>query len=144
LKALKGDKMVGLVIVCHGGMGSELIKAAEMIVGKLEGAEAVSIGHSGDVDKYNGEVAAAIGRARTDDGVLILTDMFGGTPSNLSLAFLDENKVEVVTGVNLPMIIKYANHRKDKDIKDLVKSVQEGGISSIIVASSMLSQKARK
>ncbi len=136
--------MVGLVIVCHGNMGSELIAVAEMIVGKLEGVEAVSIGHTGDVDGYREDVGAAIGRVGGAGGVLVLTDMFGGTPSNLSLAFLDENKVEVVTGVNLPMIIKYANHRKDKDIRELAALVQEGGVKSIIVASEMLHQKARK
>src|SRR5512142_804799 len=107
--------MVGLVIVCHGDMGKELVKVAEMIVGKIDGVETVSIGHEGNVDKYSEAVGAAIKRAQGPDGVLVLTDMFGGTPSNISLAFLDENKVEVVTGVNLPMIIKYANHRKDKE-----------------------------
>ncbi len=136
--------MVGLVIVCHGDMGSELIKVAEMIVGKIEGVEAVSIGHEGNVDKYRDGVGAAIKRVGNGDGVLVLTDMFGGTPSNLSLAFLDEAKVEVITGVNLPMIIKFANHRKDKNIGELVNLVQEGGVKSIIVASSMLHQKAKK
>ncbi len=75
---------------------------------------------------------------------MVLTDMFGGTPSNLSLSFLDEDNVEVLTGVNLPMIIKYANHRKDKGLKDLSAIVQEGGIKSIIMASNVLKPKVKR
>jgi len=136
--------MVGLVIVCHGNLGSELIKVAEMVVGGMDNVQAVSVGSAVDVDKARDEVAAAIKRLDTKDGVLIMTDMFGGTPSNLSLSFLDENNVEVLTGVNLPMIVKFANHRKDKALKDVVNIVKEGGIKSIILASDMLSQKAKK
>lgn len=136
--------MVGLVIVSHGALGLELIKVAEIIVGSIEGAEAVSIGSVVDVDTARKEIGAAIGRARGKEGVLVLTDMFGGTPSNLSLSFLDEDNVEVLTGVNLPMIIKYANHRKDKGLKELSLLVQEGGAKSIIMASGVLKQKAKK
>ncbi|MHB8172876.1 MAG: PTS sugar transporter subunit IIA [Nitrospirota bacterium] len=136
--------MVGLVIVSHGALGRELIEVAEIIVGPLEGAEAVSIGSVVDVDTAREEIGAAISRARGEEGVLVLTDMFGGTPSNLSLAFLDEDNVEVLTGVNLPMIIKYANHRKDKGLQELSSLVQEGGIKSIIIASSVLKPKVKK
>jgi len=135
--------MVGLVIVCHGNLGAELIKVAEVIVGGLDKVQAVSIGSVVDVDTARDEIASAIKRLDTSDGVLVLTDMFGGTPSNLSLSFLDEN-VEVLTGVNLPMIVKFANHRKDKGLKDVVQIVKEGGLKSIILASDMLSQKAKK
>ena len=136
--------MVGLVIVSHGALGLELIKVAEIIVGPIEGAEAVSIGSVVDVDTARKEIGAAIGRAHGKEGVLVLTDMFGGTPANLSLSFLDEDNVEVVTGVNLPMIIKYANHRKDKSLKELSTLVQEGGVKSIIIASDVLKQKVKK
>ena len=136
--------MVGLVIVSHGSLGAELIKVAELIVGKLDGVEQVSIGSMEDVDKARDEIGAAIKKVQGKEGVLMLTDMFGGTPSNLSLAFLDEDNIEVLTGVNLPMIIKYANYRKEKDLKDLVSEVREGGLKSIIVASDMLRQKVKK
>jgi len=136
--------MVGLVIVCHGNMGTELISVAEMVVGRMDTAVAVSVGSRVDVDRARDEIGAAISKVRSKDGVLVLTDMFGGTPSNLALAFLDEDNVEVLTGVNLPMIIKFANHRKDKDLKELVRLVREGGVKSIIVASEMLHQKAKK
>jgi PTS system mannose-specific IIA component len=135
--------MVGLVIVAHGSLGAELIRVAEMIVGKLDGVAAVSVGSVAEVDKAREEVGAAIKKTQGKDGVLVLTDMFGGTPSNLSLAFLDEDNVEVLTGVNLPMIIKYANHRKDKGLKELLSLVKEGGLKSVIVASEMLHKKAK-
>jgi len=135
--------MVGLVIVAHGNLGSELVKVAEMIVGKLDGVATVSVGSVAEVDRAREEVGAAIKGMQTKDGVLVLTDMFGGTPSNLSLAFLDEDNTEVLTGVNLPMIIKYANHRKDKGLHELVSLVKEGALKSIIVASEMLHKKAK-
>jgi len=137
--------MVGLVIVCHGELGAELIKVAEVIVGKMEAVEAVSIGSVIDVDTAREEIGGAVKRLNTNEGLLILTDMFGGTPSNLSLSFLDEEKnIDVITGVNLPMIIKFANHRKGKTLKEIVTLVREGGAKSIIVASEMLQQKAKK
>jgi len=137
--------MVGLVIVCHGNLGAELISVAEIIVGKIDGAEPVSIGSVFDVDSAREEVGAAIKRVYGPEGVLILTDMFGGTPSNLSLSFLDEEKnIEVITGVNLPMVVKFANHRKDKGLKELVSVVRDGGLKSIITASDMLHQKVKK
>jgi len=136
--------MVGLVIVCHGALGAELVRVAELIAGKVEGVEAVSIGSQVDVDKAREEVAAALARVKGDDGALILTDMFGGTPSNIALSFLGVDGVEVLTGVNLPMLIKFANHRKDKPLKELVTIVKEGGLKAIIVAGEMLSQKVKK
>lgn len=137
--------MVGLVIVCHGNLGAELISVAEVIVGKIDGAEPVSIGSVFDVDSAREEIGAAIKRVYGPEGVLILTDMFGGTPSNLSLSFLDEEKnIEVITGVNLPMVVKFANHRKDKGLKELVAVVRDGGLKSIITASDMLHQKVKK
>jgi len=135
--------MVGLVIVAHGNMGEELLRVAEMIVGKVDNASAVSVGSMAEVDRARDEVGAALKRADAGDGVLVLTDMFGGTPSNLALSFLDENKVEVLTGVNLPMVIKFAGNRKDKSLADLVNIVKESGLKSIIVANEMLRGKAK-
>jgi len=135
--------MVGLVIVSHGNLGEELLRVAETIVGKIENVTAVSVGSVADVDRAKDEVGAAIKRADSKDGVLVLTDMFGGTPSNMALAFLDENNTEVITGVNLPMMIKFANHRKDMGLGELVHVVKEGGLKSIILASDMLRKKAK-
>jgi len=135
--------MVGLVIVTHGGLSKELVKVAEMIVGKLDNTEAISVNALEEVDKSRDEIGAAIKRVQGKDGVLVMTDMFGGSPSNMSLSFLDEDSTEVLTGVNLPMIIKFANHRKEKGLKELLPMVKEGGTKSIIVASEMLHQKAK-
>ena len=136
--------MVGCVIVAHGGLGAELVKVAEVIVGRLDRVEVISVGTDVDVETSRNEISAAIRRVQDNDGVLIFTDMFGGTPANLSLAFLNEKGVEVITGVNLPMLIKYANHRKDKGVTDLALMVREGGVKSIIMASEMLGQKTKK
>lgn len=140
----KEKVMVGLVIVSHGNLGAELIRAAELIVGKIEGAVSVSVNALEDVDRARDEIGTAIKTVSGKGGAMVLTDMFGGTPSNLALAFLNEDKTEVLTGVNLPMIIKFANHRKDKTLSELVPLVQESGLKSIIVASEMLHQKVKK
>ncbi len=136
--------MVGLVIVSHGNLGFELVKAAELIVGKMEGVEGVSVNALEDAEKAREDIEAAIKNVQGKEGVLVMTDMFGGTPANLSLAFLNQDNIEVLTGVNLPMIIKFANHRKEKDFKALVSMVQEAGLKSIIIASEMLHQKVKK
>jgi PTS system mannose-specific IIA component len=135
--------MVGLVIVTHGGLCKELLNVAEMIVGKLDNAMAVSVNALEEVDKSRDEIGAAIKKVHGKDGVLVMTDMFGGSPSNMSLSFLDEESTEVLSGVNLPMVIKFANHRKEKGLRDLLPMVKEGGIKSIVVASEMLHQKAK-
>ena len=100
--------MIGVVVVTHGQLATELVNAAEMIVGDLPQFTAVSIGWHDDVNDAREEIAQAIERVRGDAGVLILTDMFGGTPSNLGMTFLEKDRVEVITGVNLPMLIKLA------------------------------------
>ncbi len=129
--------MVGLVLVCHGDMGGELVKAAEMIVGKVEATLAVSVRQESAPETLRDEIQDAIKKVDRKNGVMIFTDMFGGTPSNIALAFLGET-VEVVTGVNLAMLIKFANHRDDKTLPDLARLVQEAGQKSIVIASQML------
>ena len=101
--------MIGVVVVTHGQLATELVNAAETIVGDLPNFAAVSIGWHEDVQDARDEIAAAIERVRQPGGVLIATDMFGGTPSNLGITFLEQDKIEVVTGVNLPMLIKAAS-----------------------------------
>lgn len=129
--------MVGLVLVCHGDMGTELVKAAEMIVGRVEAVLAVSVRQESAPETLRDEIQDAIKKVDRKNGVMVFTDMFGGTPSNIALAFLGEN-VEVVTGVNLSMLIKFANHRDDKTIAELARLVQEAGQKSIVIASQML------
>lgn len=129
--------MIGLVIVCHGDMAAELIRAVEMIVGKIDAAIAVSVRQDSAPDTLREEIRAAIKKVDRNNGVMVFTDMFGGTPSNIALAFLGTG-VEVVTGVNLSMLIKFANHRDDRTLPELARLVQEAGQKSIIIASQML------
>src|SRR3989441_6201563 len=105
LSCLTIEAVIGVVVVTHGQLATELVNAAEMIVGDLPQLVAVSIGWHDDVNDAREDIARAIERVRTDGGVLLLTDMFGGTPANLAITFLEANRVEVVTGVNLPMLL---------------------------------------
>lgn len=129
--------MIGLVVVCHGEMAAELLRAAEMIVGRIDGAVSVSVTQETAPDTLRDEIEAAVKTVDRKKGVMLITDMFGGTPSNIALAFLGD-AVEVVTGVNLAMLIKFANHRDDKGLHELARLVQEAGQKSIVIASQML------
>lgn len=132
--------MVGLVIVCHEDMGAELVKAAEMIVGKIEAVETVAVKQDSAPETLRDRIQSAIRKVERKNGVMLMTDMFGGTPSNISLAFLGDS-VEVVSGVNLSMLIKFANHRDEKPLGELAKLVQEAAQKSIVIASQMLKGK---
>jgi mannose PTS system EIIA component len=132
--------MIGLVVICHEDMGAELVKAAEMIVGKIEAVATVSVKQESAPEMLRNEIQSAIKKVDRKKGVMLFTDMFGGTPSNIALAFLGE-AVEVVTGVNLSMLIKFANHRDEKTLSDLAKVVQEAAQKSIVIASQMLKGK---
>lgn len=132
--------MVGLVVVCHENMGAELLKAAEMIVGKIEAAAWVGVRQDSAPEMLKNEIEAAIKKVDRKKGIMLFTDMFGGTPSNIALAFLGDS-VEVVTGVNLSMMIKFANHRDEKPIGELAKLVQEAAQKSVVIASEMLRGK---
>ncbi len=129
---------VGVVLVTHGQLAAELLNAAEMIVGDLPGFAAVSIGWHDDVTLAHEAIARAIAKVDAGAGVLILTDMFGGTPSNLGLACLEAGRVEVVTGVNLPMLIKLAKAHDEPDVLALARSLCEHGRAAIRVASDLL------
>ena len=130
--------MIGVVVVTHGHLATELVNAAEAIVGDLPTFTAVSIGWHEDVQDAREAIAAAIARVQGPEGVLIATDMFGGTPSNLGITFLEANKVEVVTGVNLPMLIKAANLREEQNLTEVARSLREHGKNAIWVASDLL------
>jgi PTS system mannose-specific IIA component len=133
-------RMIGALIVTHGNLAYELLNAARQIEADVAGIEAVPLEWSDSVDVARAKIAAAldkIGRGRR--GVIIFTDMFGGTPSNLSLPFLEEGRVEIVTGVNLPMIVKFAMVKEEaKDVATLAHVISEKGSKAIRVASDLL------
>jgi mannose PTS system EIIA component len=130
--------MIGVVVVTHGQLANELLNAAEMIVGDLPQFTAVSIGWHDDVNDAREDIAQAIDRVRGEEGVLLLTDMFGGTPSNLGMTFLEKDRLEVITGVNLPMLIKLAGVRRRSDLLAVARDMREQGRTAIWVASDLL------
>jgi PTS system mannose-specific IIA component len=130
--------MIGVVVVTHGQLAAELLNAAETIVGDLPQFAAVSIGWHEDTQDAREEISQAIGRVQRGQGVLILTDMFGGTPSNLGMTFLAEQNVEVITGVNLPMLIKLAGLGEQADLLTAARDMREHGRNAIWVASDLL------
>jgi PTS system mannose-specific IIA component len=130
--------MIGVVVVTHGQLATELVNSAETIVGDLPGFAAVSIGWHEDAEGARHEIEQAVARVSKDAGVLILTDMFGGTPSNLAMSFLAQGKVEVITGVNLPMLIKLASLADQADLTAAAREIREQGRNAIWVASDLL------
>ena len=130
--------MIGVVVVTHGQLAIELVNAAEMIVGVLPQFTAVSIGWHDDVNDAREDISQAIDRVRGEAGVLLLTDMFGGTPSNLGMTFLEKDRIEVITGVNLPMLIKLTSLRSSSDLLAVAREMREFGRNAIWVASDLL------
>lgn len=130
--------MIGVVVVTHGQLAVELLNAAEMIVGELPQFTAVSIGWHEDVNDARADIEAAIARVRGDKGVLLLTDMFGGTPSNLGMTFLEADGLEVITGVNLPMLIKLASLSSSLDLLAVAREMRDHGRNAIWVASDLI------
>ena len=136
---------IGGVIVSHGQVANELLAAAETVVGDLSNITAVSIGWHDDVELAKDEIARAIKQVSQGAGVLVLTDMFGGTPTNISAMFIKENEVEIVTGVNLPMVIKLASHSRETTLTELAKEVEEQGKQAIYRTGALLEpQKLKK
>ncbi|MFP4039886.1 MAG: PTS sugar transporter subunit IIA [Desulfosudaceae bacterium] len=136
--------MTGLLIVTHQNLGDALIDAAEFILGtRPELLEAVSIDLNENAENLRKKIARGIQEVKTDHGVLILTDMFGGSPSNLSYSFLEEDAVEVLSGVNLPILIKALKIRQDKSLADIAVEVEDYGKKSISIASSILKGNKR-
>jgi PTS system mannose-specific IIA component len=131
--------VIGVVVVTHGQLATELLNAAEMIVGDLPRFAAVSIGWHDDVSDAREDIAQAIERVGGEgSSILLLTDMFGGTPSNLAMTFIEANKIEVITGVNLPMLIKLAGLAKSADLLAVARDMREHGRNAIWVASDFL------
>ena len=134
--------MIGLVVVTHGRLAEEFLAAAEHVVGPQEATRAVSIGADDDMEKRRADILAAAQDVDAGDGVIILTDMFGGTPSNLAISVMEKANAEVLAGVNLPMLIKLASIRSDHDLKGAVAAAHEAGRKYINVASWVLSGEA--
>jgi PTS system mannose-specific IIA component len=135
--------VIGIVVVTHGQLARELVAAAEMIIGEIPNVTAVSIGWHESPDDAQREIADAIARADSGKGTVVLTDMFGGTPSNLSMTFLEKGRVEVVTGVNLPMLIRLASLREEEEGDDLLELATEAareGKDSIYLAGTLLAR----
>jgi len=129
--------MTGLVVVAHAGLAAELIKAAEMIVGTIAGAASVEIKPDDSVDGIRLALTSAIESVSSED-IIIMTDMFGGTPSNMSLPFLKENRIEVLTGVNLPMLIRFASDRDKHGVAELAAQIRDTGREGVTVAGDYL------
>jgi len=135
--------MIGGVIVCHGKMAEELLNALSIILGEAPNIEAISIGWYDDVEESKKKISQSVKRVDQKNGVLIFTDMFGGTPSNLSFHFLRDNQVDIITGVNLPMLIKFVSLQRSHDLKDVAKKVVDQGKKNIHLVSLLLSTRAK-
>jgi mannose PTS system EIIA component len=131
--------MIGVVIVAHGGLAGEFKATLEHVVGRQERLEAFSIGPEDDVEQRRMELIEAVRRVDSGAGAVVLTDMFGGTPSNLAISVMGETGAEVLAGINLPMLIKLASVRKDAKLADAVKAAKEAGRKYISIASQVLS-----
>ena len=134
------DALVGGLVVTHGQLGQELVAVAETIVGETLSIVAVSIGWNDDVAESQRKIEVAVQKVDIGKGVIILTDMFGGTPSNLALPLLKKGELEIVTGVNLPMIIKVANQAPNDSLSELVTRVKQQGQKHISIASELLGE----
>jgi PTS system mannose-specific IIA component len=132
------DPKIGGVIVSHGQVANELLSAAETVVGELRNITAVSIGWHDDVEAAKQEIERAIKQVSAGRGVLLLTDMFGGTPTNISAMFIKEGEVELVTGVNLPMVLKLATSNGNATLAEIAKTVEEQGKQSIYRTGALL------
>ncbi len=130
--------MIGLVLVTHGRLAAEFIHAVEHIVGKQEQIEAICIGPDDKMDARRTDIAAVCKKVDTGEGVIILTDMFGGTPSNLAISLLEEGRTEVVAGLNLPMLVKLARVRRDCNLHKAAAAAQDAGRKYINIASQVL------
>ena len=134
--------MIGLVLVTHGRLASEFVRAMEHVVGPQERIAAICIGPDDDMEERRNEIAAAIGAVEAGQGVIILTDLFGGTPSNLAISLMRTEEIEVIAGVNLPMLIRLEGARKTMAVRAAVAAAREAGRKYISVASEVLGETA--
>ena len=134
--------MIGLVLVTHGRLAAEFVVAMEHVVGRQERVEAICIGPDDDMEVRRNDISEAIARADDGSGVIILTDLFGGTPSNLAISLMKSEKIEVIAGVNLPMLIRLEGARKTMEVHAAVAAAREAGRKYISVASEILGEAA--
>ncbi|MDJ0976938.1 MAG: PTS sugar transporter subunit IIA [Erythrobacter sp.] len=132
--------MIGLILVTHGRLAEQFVDAMEHVVGKQDAIATVCIGPSDDMEQRRSEIARAIEEVEAEKGVIILTDLFGGTPSNLAISLLEAGRVEVIAGINLPMLIRLAGARQTMSVTQAVEAAQEAGRNYITVASELLGQ----
>ena len=130
--------MIGLILVTHGRLADQFVEAMEHVVGEQDAIVTVCIGPSDDMEQRRSEIASAIGAVDKGDGVIVLTDLFGGTPSNLAISLLERGRVEVIAGINLPMLIRLAGARTKMNVTEAVVAAQEAGRNYITVASELL------
>jgi len=130
--------LIGMVLVTHGRLASELVAALEHVVGAQRNVASVCIGPEDDMEQRRKEILEQVAKVDDGSGVVVLTDMFGGTPSNLAISIMDKAKVEIIAGVNLPMLIKLASVRQNQDLANAVDSAQDAGRKYINVASRLL------
>lgn len=133
--------MIGGIIVSHGKLAEELLNVLTIILGEAPNIEAISIGWYDDVEESKKKINRSLKRVDQKKGVIIFTDMFGGTPSNLSFSFLKDNEVEIITGVNLPMLIKFVSLQRSKNLKEVARKVMDQGKKNIHLASALLKTK---
>lgn len=134
--------MIGMILVTHGRLAEEFVHAMEHVVGEQPDVATICIGPNDDMEARRREIAAAIKRVDTGSGAVILTDLFGGTPSNLAISLLKTGKTEVIAGINLPMLIRLAGARKDMTLSQAVTAARDAGRSYITIASEFLGQDA--
>ena len=130
--------MIGLILVTHGRLAEHFVEAMEHVVGAQEAVETICIGPNDDMEKRRQDIADAIAKVDTGSGAIILTDLFGGTPSNLAISLLETGRVEVIAGINLPMLIRLAGARKAMGVVEAVQAAQQAGRNYITVASEFL------
>ena len=135
--------MIGLVLVTHGKLAQEFVEATEHVVGPQEQVVAICIDSDDDMEKRRQDIIDAVKQVESGDGVIVLTDMFGGTPSNLAISIMDKTKSEVIAGINLPMLIKLASVRGECPLGEAVESAQEAGRKYINVASKLLAGEGK-
>lgn len=133
--------MIGMVLVTHGRLAEEFVAATEHVVGPQDNVQAICIGPDDDMEQRRKDILEAVAAVDTGSGVVLLTDMFGGTPSNLAISIMDKANVEVIAGINLPMLIKLASVRASGTLEDAVLAAQESGRKYINVASHLLTGK---
>ena len=132
--------MIGMILVTHGSLAEEFVHAMEHVVGPQNAVATVCIGPSDDMEQRRDEIAASIAKVDSGSGVIMLTDLFGGTPSNLAISLLERGKVEVIAGINLPMLIRLAGARKTMSVNEAVDAAKEAGRNYITVASEFLGE----